>query len=306
MYKYYNIKYKKRNRTNIYISVLIAVFFIFIALVSANTQKEFGVMIIISLAVIFLGFYYLSYNPEKKWKEVLKTPFPVAWKNILKDNVEFYNSLTQDEKEYFENRVQYFLKTKTITGIETEVDDKLKLLVAASAIMPVFAFPDFEYNNINEILIYPESFDEEYNTGNSKRILGMVGDGAMNRMMILSKKDILESFDGKRTMDNVALHEFVHLIDKKDGSIDGLPSVLMNKAYVLPWLKELKKELRTMKKHKSDINPYAMTNESEFLAVASEYFFMSPKRFKSKHPELYEYFAKIYRKKINLTKITSK
>ncbi len=297
MYKYYSIKNRKKNLTAIIISVIMAIFFMFISYFSAQTQKQLLLMILSTLLVVVLAYYYLSYVPSKKWKDVLRKPFPELWKDILLKNVEFYVELASDEKEYFENRIQYFLKTKNITGIETEIDDKLKLLIASSAIMPVFAFPEFEYNNINEILIYPESFDEEYYSGQDKKILGMVGNGAMNRMMILSKKDILSSFNGKRTTDNVALHEFVHLIDKKDGIIDGLPSILMNKAFVLPWMRELKKEISKIKDRKSDINPYGMTNNSEFLAVASEYFFMSPKRFKKEHPKLFKYFSKIYRNK---------
>lgn len=298
MYKYYDKKYKRKSNVSWGIFVLLTAFFIFISVVSAQNQNQLFIMLTVSIAVIGFVYYFLILSPGKIWKEVLNTPFPDDWRNVLIESVEFYNELDLAEKEYFENRIQYFIKSKKITGIGTDIDIRLKLLVAASAIIPVFAFPDFEYDNINEILIYPESFDEEYNTGNKKRILGMVGDGAMNRMMILSKKDILASFDGSRTVDNVALHEFVHLIDKKDGVIDGIPAILMNRAYLLPWLKELKKELHS--RNHSDINPYAFTNESEFLAVASEYFFMSPKVFKTKHPKLYRYFTKIYRRKLYL------
>jgi Mlc titration factor MtfA (ptsG expression regulator) len=124
----------------------------------------------------------------------------------------------------------------------------------------------------------------------------------MNRMMILSKPDILNAFSGKRTVHNVALHEFVHLIDKIDGAIDGIPEILIDKAFVLPWLRELRIAENRIKKHKSDINPYALTNNSEFLAVASEYFFMSPSKFKKKHTELYKYFSKIYRRRLKSDK----
>jgi Mlc titration factor MtfA (ptsG expression regulator) len=45
---------------------------------------------------------------------------------------------------------------------------------------------------------------------------------------------------------------------------------------------------------KSDINPYALTNNAEFLAVVSEYFFSNPKTFRARHTELYEFLSKIY------------
>lgn len=46
---------------------------------------------------------------------------------------------------------------------------------------------------------------------------------------------------------------------------------------------------------KSDINPYALTSEAEFLAVASEYFFEKPEKFRQEHPELYRQMSRIFR-----------
>jgi Mlc titration factor MtfA (ptsG expression regulator) len=45
---------------------------------------------------------------------------------------------------------------------------------------------------------------------------------------------------------------------------------------------------------KSDINPYALTNEAEFFAVAAEYFFEKPGQLRQKHPELYAGLSKIF------------
>ena len=298
MHLYYNKKYKKRIIRDTVFTLIFALFFIVVALISISSKKALIVILILIFLIIILSYYYLVFQTLAKWRKVLKTPFPESWRKILNENVKFYRSLSEDEKDYFEKRIQYFLETKTITGINTGIDDKIKILIAVSAILPVFAFPDFEYDNISEILVYPNSFDEEFNIGNKEKILGMVGNGAMNRMMILSKPDILNAFKGTRTVHNVALHEFVHLIDKKDGDIDGIPEMLIDKAFVLPWLRELKKAENQIRKHKSDINPYALTNDSEFLAVASEYFFMSPVKFKKRHPELYKYFSKIYRRKL--------
>jgi len=45
---------------------------------------------------------------------------------------------------------------------------------------------------------------------------------------------------------------------------------------------------------KSDINPYALTNEAEFFAVAAEYFFEKPEALQHKHPELYAQLSQIF------------
>jgi Mlc titration factor MtfA (ptsG expression regulator) len=69
----------------------------------------------------------------------------------------------------------------------------------------------------------------------------------------------------------------------------------MEHDYATPWLSLMHKEMRRINEGHSDINPYATTNEAEFLAVASEYFFEKPAQFKEKHPELYEQLSKIFR-----------
>jgi len=45
---------------------------------------------------------------------------------------------------------------------------------------------------------------------------------------------------------------------------------------------------------RSDISPYALTSNAEFLAVVSEYFFDNPENFKIKHPNLYNYLITIF------------
>jgi len=53
-------------------------------------------------------------------------------------------------------------------------------------------------------------------------------------------------------------------------------------------------EIKKIEAGKSDINPYAITNEAEFFAVVSEYFFEKPEKFRQKHPELYEMLCIIF------------
>jgi len=134
--------------------------------------------------------------------------------------------------------------------------------------------------------------------GPDRSILGMVGTGIMNGKMILSKKALHHGFDVDDDKRNTAIHEFIHLIDKVDGSIDGIPKVLLDRPYVIPWLDLIHQKMEAIYKEKSDINPY----------VACEYFFEQPKLMEKKHPELYDILEKIFEqdmsardlKKVNL------
>lgn len=161
----------------------------------------------------------------------------------------------------------------------------------------MFAFPYYNYPGVNEILLYPNSFDKEFQTNNEvkgRNILGMVGNGFLNGKVLLSKPDLEAAFDGVRHKSNVGIHEFIHLIDKADGALDGVPEILFEHSFALPWVKEVKKEINNIRNGHSDINQYALTNNAEFLALVSEYFFDNPEKMKSLHPELYDYLVKIF------------
>ncbi|MEO9257501.1 MAG: M90 family metallopeptidase [Crocinitomicaceae bacterium] len=221
-----------------------------------------------------------------------------AWKTILETEVLFYKHLDDTDKNIFEKRVQLFIATKNIEGVETEVDDNIRLMVASSAIIPTFAFPEYNYPHVRTVLIYPNSFDEKYQTerfeGHKEFILGMVSGSRQDGTIILSKPDLTKAFDGIPHKENVGIHEFVHLLDKEDGVIDGIPEELLKHQFVGPWLHEIKNEITRIEKGNSDINPYALKNNAEFLAVVSEYFFSNPEKFKHKHPELYQFLSTIF------------
>jgi Mlc titration factor MtfA (ptsG expression regulator) len=223
--------------------------------------------------------------------------FNEAWRIELVDHVPFYRALSPEQKLSFEERSLEFLNTTRITGIKTSVEELDKVLIAASAIIPIFGFPGWSYQNLQEVLLYPEHFDEDMNIGSkSKAILGMVGYGYMNGQMILSKKSLRHGFANETDKQNTAVHEFIHLIDKSDGAIDGVLASFKDKANVLPWINFMEEQIKEIKTNKSDIRAYGGTNRAEFLAVTGEYFFERPALMKKKEPVLYEYLEMMFGK----------
>lgn len=232
-----------------------------------------------------------------------KKPVAVPAETIrrtLEQRVAYYTKLRPEEQTRFRGEVDAFFKDIKITGIKTEVSDEDRVLLAASAIIPIFAFPGWKYPNLNEVLIYPDYFDDSFGLeeGNADRnIQGMVGSGALHRMMVISQTALREGFSNKTDKENTAIHEFVHLIDKTDGEIDGVPELLMGNLCIRSWLKLMYEEIQEIRENESDINPYGATNEAEFFAVASEYFFERPVLFKQKNPELYAVMESIFQQR---------
>jgi MtfA peptidase len=242
-----------------------------------------AVIVFIIIIISIVVFY------SKRKKTITTYELPADASQLLENNVTFYQELGDADKTLFEGRVRDFLAHTTVRGVNVEIEDLDRLLVAAGAIIPIFAFPDWKYNNIAEVLIYKDAFTKEFETtGDGRNVLGMVGDGAMHRQMILSKSSLRQSFGNDKDGQNVAIHEFVHLIDKADGYIDGLPEYLLTHPEVLPWLTVMKDTIRQMKSSGAGgINIYGATNDAEFFAVVSEYFFERPHKLKENHPELY-------------------
>lgn len=220
---------------------------------------------------------------------------PGNFRDLLTEHVAFYCKLDDAGKTKFENRIKEFLSYMRITAVNTELTELDKLLVASSAVIPAFGF-DWHYYNLAAVLLYDDTFDpDEFSvTGKDRNTLGMVGTGAMQRMMILSRPALRQGFANEISKSNTGIHEFVHLLDKADGSTDGIPEALMNKQYTIPWLQYMNEEIEQIKKGRSDINVYGTTNKAEFFAVASEYFFGSPEKFQERHPELFDILTNIF------------
>jgi MtfA peptidase len=242
-------------------------------------------------AFLLLGLcpviYWLVRRRTLRRLRIMDQPFPERWEQILQSHVAYFRALSEQEKGRFRQLVQIFLAEVRITGIRTEVDDTVRLLVAASAVIPIFGFQDWEYHRLGEVLVYPDSFGENYQTtgtGN-KNILGMVGLNYLSGVMILSKPSLLDGFKNPSNEGNVGVHEFVHLVEKEEVE-RGLPPEVPWQA-VKQWVQYVAQELSHPPANHSYINDYAYTNEHEFLAVLAEYFFKSPELLQKRDPQLY-------------------
>ena len=257
--------------------------------------REIGLLAILGIGALLLFLVFRKKNKRSDIADELEKGMPPQWKSLLAKHVRFYRSLDAVGKKQFENDVREFLSEVTITGVETEVEDIDRVLIAASAVIPVFGFPEWKYHMLDEVLLYPGNFDYDFaRKGDDRYIQGMVGTGYLNGKMILSRDALRLGFSNKTDKKNVGIHEFVHLVDKADGKIDGIPKQLLEHQYSIPWFDLIRQKMKEIHEGDSDINPYGGTSEVEFFTVASEYFFERPKLLQRKHPELYAMLEKVF------------
>lgn len=249
---------------------------------------------LILAAVLVIALYFILRKTGPK-RSAAVLPADEDTGKLLLEHVAWYQHLDEAGRTKFVRLVNDFLSGVRIEGVGIAIDTVDKLLVASSAVIPVFGFDHWRYQNLSSVLLYPDTFNKDFQfEGNDRSILGMVGTGYMNGQMILSRAALRQGFSISANKENTAIHEFVHLLDKSDGATDGIPENLMPHQYIIPWVKMIHQEISRIERGKSDINPYAITNEAEFFAVVSEYFFEKPEQFKEKHADLYKILAETF------------
>ena len=266
-----------------------------LALVVIRTGRPAVTTLILASAPALLVYRWQT-APIRRRRALLSQPFPPEWETVLQRDVVFFRALDAEARQRFRRELQVFLGEKRVTGVKVQLDATTLVLAAASAIIPIFGFPDWEWDQINEVLVYPNRFDGEFDFGDRQghNILGMVGTGSLNRLMILSKPDLVNGFRNATDKRNVGVHEFAHLVDKSDGTIDGIPGVGLGRSAVEPWIDLVRRKMGEIEDGDSDIDRYALTNEAEFFAVTSEYFFERPGVMRRKHPELYAALERVF------------
>lgn len=248
--------------------------------------------IFFSLLIIILIILFV-FQPRRK--EVFS--WPENYRDLLQDYVVFYSKLDEEGKKQFEQKFEKFMSATRITGANAEVEDLDRVLIGAAAVIPAFSIPDWEYINLREVLVYPGHFNTEFEQhGHDRTVSGMVGTGALQNVMILSKWELRQGFVNNSNNRNTAIHEFVHLIDKMDGTLDGVPELLLPRKFVQQWQQLMQQTMDEIRQGSSDIDIYAATGAVECFAVLSEYFFEQPELFRTRHPLLNEMLERIYLK----------
>lgn len=214
-----------------------------------------------------------------------------TWECILLSDVIFYRRLGNKSRERLRAAVTRFVREKDILGIDVEIDDRVRLLVAAAASRLALNLPGETYTRLRFVEVHRTTFGE--------RTDRREGTARLHRVALAFDEleaGLREESDGQ----NVGYHEFSHVLDASDGVFDGVPPLLVNPTLRRGWVEVLAADLARLRAQVAAGEPTVLSasaaeDEAELFAYATEKFFAAPARLHAAHPDLFALLMAYYR-----------
>ncbi len=235
----------------------------------------------------------------------MKKPFPPEWHELLSKKLRIYPKLHPDLRQKWQYLIKDFLYKKHFVGCRgQEIDDEVRLTIAAEACLLILNRPSRRYAGLKWIYVYPTTFiarreeEDEYGiVSHSKKHL--LGESWHNGKVILAWDNVEYGIGNGSDGRNVVLHEFAHQLDQEDGISNGAPLLYTKDSYRI-WSQVFSREFMALQASVEDgedslIDSYGATNAAEFFAVVTELFFERPVLMRDRYPELFQQLKNYYR-----------
>ena len=191
-----------------------------------------------------------------------------------------------------------FLASKEFTGIDgLVVDDAMAVAIAAQACLPILHLGLESYDGFVGIVVHEDAVVARREVTDDDGVVHqydeeLSGEAMHGGPVMLSWRDVADAGESAIDGYNVVIHEFVHVLDMRNGDADGIP-MLSDRAALEEWVRVLGSEYdafcdRVDAEEETLLDPYAAEAPEEFFAVAAEAFFVAPVEFRIEHPALYE------------------
>jgi Mlc titration factor MtfA (ptsG expression regulator) len=191
-----------------------------------------------------------------------------------------------------------FLADKEFTGAHgLEVDDEMAVAIAAQACLPVLRLGLHWFDGFKGIVVHADAVVAQREHVDDAGVVHqyeeeLTGEAMHGGPVMLAWRDVDEAGESADDGYNVVVHEFVHVLDMRDGAADGVPP-LPDRASQDAWIALLDSEYdgfcqRVDAGEDTLLDPYAAEAPEEFFAVASEAFFVAPHDLRAEHPRFYE------------------
>jgi len=222
-----------------------------------------------------------------------------TWRRVA-GKLPFLRGLDAAQLRRLQELTLLFLAEKEFSGARgQEIDDAMRLSIAAQACLPVLELGLDWYDDWSGIVVYPDDFRVRRSELDESGVVHewddeLAGESWPGGPVVLSWDAALHDEHA-----NVVIHEFAHKLDMADGAADGMPPLhrgmdprawraAFDEAYA-GFCDALDRGQDTW------LDPYAAEHPAEFFAVLSEAFFEAPNETRRRYPDLYAQLALFYR-----------
>lgn len=236
---------------------------------------------------------------SRRASKALREPFSNEWRELLDARLAWWSTLDESEQLRMEDLIRVFLVDKTIEGVVGYTpDEEVRLLIAAQACLLILGLDYRFFDDVSAIVISPGVVVQR----GSRRLDGgvvsddhptLAGQAMLHGPVLLVWDRVANDARHPERGHNVVFHELAHKIDMRNGAADGVPPLSASLAE--RWGEQMPALLGKLRAGSPmPIDAYAATNPAEFLAVATEAFFVMPAELRSAEPELYSLLRDFY------------
>jgi len=232
-------------------------------------------------------------------------PIHPAWPALVERQVPLASRLPPEDRERLYRLMQVFLEEVPLEGCGgLEITEEIRATIAAQACLLLLGMPYPRYTRVRRVLVYPSAFVPR--TVPSLRSGHLVspevplrGQAWQSGVVVLGWDSVKRDTTPATAGENVVFHEFAHMLDGEDGSMDGIPVLDSPSAY-RAWASLLSVRFeehvaQTLRGDPTTLNPYGAVNRAEFFAVATEAFFENPLELRRDQPGIYALLADFFK-----------
>lgn len=246
----------------------------------------FTILFVTGLVLILFWKQLFKFKPEPPDSYISQIKRPL-YRKILEDKFSFYNKLSHISKEEFLNRVIHFIETKNFYGKEgLEIDDEIKVLVAASAIQLTFGLKNYLLPFYEVINVFPKEF---YSRLYKKYFYGATTE---NGSVSLAWEQFKKGYENETDKLNLGLHEMAHALWLNLIKGDVFDEHFAQNLDM--FVEQSSQEFERMQNGgDSFLRKYGATNIEEFFSVCCEHFFEAPAEFRQNLPVVYDALSEL-------------
>src|SRR4029450_4876679 len=216
----------------------------------------------------------------RRWRQqrILRTQaIPEGlWRDSL-ESLPFLAIYTDAELARLREKVVLFLSAKSIVGARGHrVTPRQRVVIALQACALVLNLDLAYYDGWENVIVYPDEFVPGWEWEDEAGVVhtndeAMAGEAMEGGPVILSWADVGAGQDWNAAGMNLAIHEFAHKLDMRNGVANGCPplpaemAAHISKRTTLAALRQF--QMRVGRGERTSIDPYAAESPGEVFAV---------------------------------------